>query len=102
MIQIDWQQVLGWLFLGASGIGGLIWGGKVAWTKFRSLPPGVTEIPAGRAADELPPNGSVEWVNDIRKRMGSASADSVLDALTKGFTGAQAQELRISELEAKP
>lgn len=101
MIQIDWQQIIAYLLLGGSGIGGLIWGGKTAWTKFRSLPPGITAIPAGRAADDAPPNGSVEWVKDIRKRMGSASADSVLDALTKGFTGAQAQELRISELEGK-
>ncbi len=103
-MSIDWQQVIGSILIGGSGLGGVIWAAIVGWKKFSPAinRPGVTVIPPGRSADDLPPEGAVEWVADIRRRMGSASADTVLDALTKGFTGAQAQELRITELEGKP
>lgn len=100
MIHIDWQQIIAYLLLGGSGIGGLIWGGKAAWTKFRSGKPAATE----RAADEQPPEGAVEWVKDIVAAMGKASSDSILLALKTGYTRAEAQQMRIEELEsvAKP
>lgn len=97
MIQIDWQQILGWLFLGGSGLGGLIWGGKTAWTKFCSGKPAATE----RAADDPPPVGSVEWAVDICEAMGAASAETKLKAILGGATRDDARKLRIAELEAK-
>lgn len=98
MIAINWQQIIAYILLGGSGIGGLIWGGKVAWTKFRSTKTTAAE----RKADEQPPEGAVEWVKDIVAAMGKASSDSILLALTTGYTRAEAQQMRIVELEAKP
>lgn len=101
MIQIDWQQIFAYILLGGSGIGGLIWGGRVAWTKFRSLPPGTTAIPPGRSADAPAPEGAVDWAVDICKAMGDASADSKLTAILLGVTRDGARQARIAELEAK-
>lgn len=98
MIQIDWQQVVAYLLLGGSGIGGLIWGGKAALTKFRSGKPASTE----RSADAPAPAGAVEWAVDICKAMGDASADSKLAAILLGVTRDGARQARIAELEAKP
>lgn len=98
MIQIDWQQIIAYLLLGGSGLGGLIWGGKTAWTKFRSGKPATTE----RSADAPAPDGAVEWLIDIFGHMGDASAESKVTAAVKGMTRAQAQQMRIAELEAKP
>lgn len=98
MIQIDWQQILGWLFLGGSGIGGLIWGGKAAWTKFCSGKPAESR----RAADEPAPEGAVDWAVDICEAMGQAPDSSKLKAILDGATRDQARMLRIAELEAKP
>lgn len=98
MIQIDWQQIIAYLLLGGSGIGGLIWGGKTVWTKFRSDKPATSE----RAADDLPPTGSVDWATDICEAMGAASAESKLKAILGGATRDDARKLRIAELEAKP
>lgn len=98
MIQIDWQQIIAYLLLGGSGIGGLIWGGKAAWTKYRSGKLATSE----RAADDLPPNGSVDWATDICEAMGAASAESKLKAILGGATRDDARKLRIAELEAKP
>jgi hypothetical protein len=53
-----------------------------------------------RAADEHPPSGAVEWVEDIRIAMGGASAESVLQCLTDGATRDAARRARIEELEA--
>lgn len=102
MIQINWQQILAYLLLGGSGIGGLIWGGKTAWTKFRSLPAGTTAIPPGRSADEPAPSGAIDWVKDICQAMGDAPDASKLKALQAGSTRDQARSMRITELEAKP
>ena len=102
MIAIDWQQIIAYLLLGGSGIGGLIWGGKVAWTKFRSGKPASSE----RSADDPAPDGAVEWVEDIVVAMGEASAESVLRALRDGASRDDARSRRIGELErsqeAKP
>lgn len=98
MISIDWQQIIAYLLLGGSGIGGLIWGGKAAWTKFSSGKPATTE----RSADAPAPDGAVEWVSDICEAMGEASAESKMKALQAGATRDQARMLRIAELEAKP
>lgn len=97
MISIDWQQVIAYLLLGGSGLGGLIWGGKTAWTKFCSDKPALAE----RSADAPAPAGAVEWLTDVCKAMGDASAESKLAALTQGATRDQARMLRIAELEAK-
>ena len=98
MISIDWQQIMAYLLLGGSGIGGLIWGGKAAWTKFRSGKPATAE----RSADAPAPAGAVEWAVDICKAMGDASADSKLTAILLGVTRDGARQARIAELEAKP
>jgi hypothetical protein len=97
VISIDWQQVIAYLLLSGSGIGGLIWGGKTAWTKFRSGKPATTE----RSADAPAPSGAVDWLTDVCKAMGDASAESKLAALIQGATRDQARMLRIAELEAK-
>ena len=98
MIQIDWQQMIAYLLLGGSGIGGLIWGNKAAWKKFRNGKPASTE----RSADAPAPEGAVEWAVDICKAMGDASADSKLTAILLGVTRDGARQARIAELEAKP
>jgi hypothetical protein len=102
MISIDWPQLLGALLIGVSGIGGIGYGGKLAWAKWRSLPAGETPIPPGRAADEPAPSGAVEWASDIATAMGAASPQSKLDAILSGCTRDKARALRITELEAGP
>jgi hypothetical protein len=98
VISIDWQQVIGWILIGGSGMGGAIWAAIVGWKKFRTSSPAAT---AERSADAPAPAGAVEWVKDIQKAMGGASAESVLLALVTGYTRAEAQQMRITELESK-
>ena len=99
MISIDWQQVIGSILIGGSGIGGAIWAAIAGWKKFRTgRPAEITE----RSADAPAPAGAVEWLTDVCKAMGDASAESKLAALIQGATRDQARMLRIAELEAKP
>jgi hypothetical protein len=99
MVSIDWPQVIGAILIAVSGLGGLAWGGKTAWTKFRvAKPAGETQ----RAADEPAPDGAVEWAFDIATAMGAASPQSKLDAILSGCTRDKARALRITELEAGP
>jgi hypothetical protein len=99
MVSIDWPQVIGAILIAVSGLGGLAWGGKTAWTRFRAAQPaGETQ----RAADEPAPDGAVEWAFDIATAMGAASPQSKLDAILSGCTRDKARALRITELEAKP
>jgi len=102
MISIDWQQVIGALLVGASGIGGLALGGKTLWAKWKSLPPVTTAVPPGRSADDGPPPGAVEWAKDLQANMGKASSESILFAIVTGYSRAEALKMRITELEAKP
>ena len=99
MISIDWLQVIGAILISVSGLGGLAWGGKAAWTKFRTATPKTAD---DRSADEPAPPGAIEWVSDICDAMGSATAESKLKALLVGSTRDNARALRIYELEAKP
>ena len=99
MIQIDWQQIIAYLLLGGSGIGGLIWGGRAAWTKSRIGKPANEAL---RPADEPAPAGAVDWAVDICEAMGAASAETKLKAILGGATRDDARKLRIAELEAKP
>jgi hypothetical protein len=99
MISIDWQSVIAYLLLSASGLGGIGYAAHAAWTKFRSLKPAE---PKQRAADEPAPPGAVEWVQDIDAAMGDAPDTSKLAALKAGATRDTARSLRIAELEAKP
>jgi hypothetical protein len=99
MVSIDWPQVIGAILIAVSGLGGLVWGGKAAWARFRvAKPAGETQ----RAADEPAPDGAVEWVSDICQAMGSAPDSSKLAALLAGATRDHARALRITELEAGP
>jgi len=99
MISIDWPQVIGAILISLSGLGGLAWGGKVAWTKFRTAKP---LDPSERLADEPAPPGAVAWVADICDAMGNAPDSTKLGALLAGSTRDHARALRITELEAKP
>jgi hypothetical protein len=99
MISIDWQQLIAYLLLGGSTLGGIAYGGRAAWNKFRTAPPAAS---SERSADEPAPPGAIEWVADICDAMGDASAESKLKALTVGSTRDNARALRITELEAKP
>jgi hypothetical protein len=99
MISIDWQQVIGSILIGGSGIGGAIWAAIVGWRKFRTGKPATVE---DRSADALPPLGAVDWAIDICESMGAASSDTKLKAILGGATRDDARKLRISELEAKP
>jgi hypothetical protein len=101
MISVDWPQLIGALLIGVSGIGGISYGGKLAWAKWRSLPSGETPIPPGRAADEEPPPGSVEWVRDTCTAMSLAPDSLKLAALQAGATRDKARSMWIAELEAK-
>jgi hypothetical protein len=101
MISIDWQHVIGALLVGTSGIGGLAWGGKTLWAKWKSLPPGTTAVPPGRSADDGPPPGAVDWAKDLQASMGKASPESILFAIVTGYSRAEALKMRISELENK-
>jgi hypothetical protein len=99
MISIDWQQVIGALLVGVSGIGGIAWGGKLLWAKWKALPASKLTPFAERSADAPAPSGAVEWVEDICTAMGSASAESVLIALRDGASRDDARSRRIGELE---
>ena len=101
MIHFDWQQILGWLFLGGSGIAGvagLVYGLN-EWRKLRWRGPSNIQA-AIRSADDPAPAGAKEWVEDIATAMSGASADSVLKALRDGATRDDARSRRIAELEA--
>jgi hypothetical protein len=98
MISIDWQQVIGSILIGGSGLGGAIWVAIAGWNKFRTANPAAT---VERSADAPAPAGAVEWLTDVCKAMGDASAESKLSALIQGATRDQARMLRIAELEAK-
>jgi len=99
VISIDWQQVIGSILIGGSGLGGAIWAAIAGWKKFRTAKPAAT---GERLADQLPPTGSVDWAVDICEAMGAASAESKLKAILGGATRDDARKLRIAELEAKP
>jgi|688.fasta_scaffold03878_14 hypothetical protein len=98
MISIDWQQVIGSILIGGSGLGGAIWAAIIGWKKFRTGSPATAE----RSADAPAPEGAVEWLTDVCKAMGDASAESKLAALIQGATRDQARMLRIAELESLP
>jgi hypothetical protein len=98
-MSINWQQVIGSILIGGSGIGGAIWAAIVAWRKFRSGTPAAT---TERSADAPAPEGAVEWAEDIVNAMGDASAESKLNAILSGATRDKARSLRIAELEGKP
>jgi len=98
VISIDWQQVIGSILIGGSGLGGAIWAAIVGWKKFRPVKSGDETL---RPADEPAPAGAVEWVNDICEAMGAASAESKLKALLVGSTRDNARAFRITELEGK-
>jgi hypothetical protein len=98
MISIDWQQVIGSILIGGSGLGGAIWAAIIGWKKFRTGSPATAE----RSADAPAPAGAVEWAVDICKAMGDASADSKLTAILLGVTRDGARQARIAELEGKP
>jgi hypothetical protein len=97
MISVNWQEVIGALMIGASALGGLAWGGKAAWTKFRTARPAKEK---SRSADDVPPPGAVDWATDICESMSAASADTKLRAILGGATRDDARKLRIAELEA--
>jgi len=99
MISANWSQIAGAVLIVVSALGGIVYGAKVAWTKFHDRKP-AGETP--RAADEPAPDGAVEWAKDICEAMGTAPDSSKLAALLAGSTRDHARALRISELEAKP
>lgn len=99
MISIDWQQLIAYLLLGGSTLGGIAYGGKAAWNKFRTAKPAT---PSERSADEPAPPGAIEWVEDICTAMGSAPPETMLKALKVGSSRDNARALRVAELEAKP
>lgn len=99
MISIGWQQIIGSILIGGSGLGGAIWAAIAGWEKFRSVKSG-SESP--RPADEPAPAGAVDWAVDICEAMGAASAETKLKAILGGATRDDARKLRIAELEAKP
>ena len=98
MISVDWPQLLGALLIGVSGIGGIGYGGKVAWAKFRDRKPAEK---LRRGADEPAPAGAQAWAHDICEAMGDASAESKLRVIQAGATRDQARQFRITELESK-
>jgi hypothetical protein len=99
MISIDWQQVIGSILIGGSGLGGAIWAAIASWKKFRTSKPAAT---AERSADAPAPAGAIEWAVDICSAMGDASAESKLTAILNGHTRDTARKFRITELEGKP
>jgi hypothetical protein len=99
VISIDWQQVIGSILIGGSGLGGAIWAAIAGWKKFRTSTPSVL---AERSADAPAPAGAVEWAVDICAAMGDASAESKLTAILNGHTRDAARKFRITELEGKP
>jgi len=101
-VSINWQPIIGGILIA----GGAIWAAVQAW---RSRPvkaanpgrPVEPDDPSHRSADEPPPPGAQDWVNDIAAAMGDASAESKLTALRDGLTRDQARMARIAELEAR-
>jgi hypothetical protein len=102
MVTIDWQQLLGWLLVGGSGLGGAVWGFlKLIPRSNSTLVPGPanSKLPNARSADAPPPLDAVLWVEDICDAMAGASAESKLGELLKGSTRDAARAARIAELE---
>lgn len=93
MVEINWQAVFGVLLIVAGGG----WSGWQWWSGKRTAKP--PEATVTRSADEPPPPGAVEWVNDIHAAMGDASAESILGCLVGGYTRDEARSERIKELE---
>lgn len=105
MLTIDWQQLLGWLLVGASGLGGAVWGflkitagRSPAWSTLTPVPTD-SKTANARSADAPPPEGAVAWVADLCEAMGDASADSKLAVILIGSTRDAARAARIAELE---
>jgi hypothetical protein len=101
VVSIDWQQLLGWVLVGGSGLGGVVWGILKATTGLKSGWRTLTPVPTAnvRSADALPPDGSVLWVEDLCQAMGDASAESKLAVILSGSTRDGARAARIRELE---
>ena len=93
MVQVNWQAVFGILLI-VSGGG---WSAYQWWAGKRTANP--PEATVTRSADEPPPPGAIEWVNDIYAAMGEASAESILTCLAGGATRDEARSARIKELE---
>lgn len=92
----NWITILGTVVIAIGAIGTAIAGGAAAYRKFSEL-----AKPAERTADEGPPVGSVEWVTDIQRAMGTAHAACVLDALLSGCSRDKARSIRIEQLESQ-
>jgi len=93
-IELNWQPIFGAILLtGAAAT----WGWQ-AWRSWRSAQ--VSDpLTVKRLADEPPPVGAVEWVQDICGAMSGAEAESVVVCLRAGATRDQAKSARIAELE---
>lgn len=105
MLTIDWQQLLGWLLIGGSGLGGAVWGFLKITAGPKSagvLAPIDSKAANARSADAPPPEGAVAWVADLCDAMGDASADTKLSVILIGSTRDQARAARIAELEEVP
>jgi hypothetical protein len=108
VLTIDWQELLGWILVGGSVLGGALWGflkitaGRTsAWSKLTPAPID-SKTTNARSADAPPPQGAVEWVADLCDAMGDASADSKLAVIMIGATRDEARAARIAELEEAP
>jgi hypothetical protein len=93
MVEINWQAVFGLLLIAAGGG----WAGWQWWSGRRGET--APQATVTRLADEPPPPGAVEWVQDIQSAMGDASAESILTCLEDGATRDEARSARIKELE---
>ncbi len=105
-VSVNWQPIVGGFIVAVGFVVAVVfavqwWRNRPQTARMDAIKPDPKLQADARKADELPPAGSVPWVLDIVKAMGSAKAESVLDCLKKGATRDQARMARIAELESK-
>ena len=101
MISINWPEIIRWLLLilGGGGTAALAVGWASSGAKPKPVTPKDPESTPVRSADAGPPDGAVEWVENIWLAHSGAAADSVIASLRAGDTRDKAQARRIAELE---
>ena len=100
----DWPTLIGGALV-ALGIGGtaLPWIRSILANQAAAIS---DNRPVERSADDLPPEGSVEWVADIVRAMPTAPEKLMLQALQAGATRDHARQLHqeylLTEKGVKP
>ena len=97
MVQINWQEIIGAVVLLIGGLGSATAAGRWFLAARKTA---ITTAQPVWMSDAGPPEGAVDWAEDLVAAMGQAPADSKLAQILIGANRDQAQAARIAELEA--